>query len=437
MTHVVFVPGILGSVLETPEHEIVWPPRPIEILTGYGRTQTLLREDLVVGDVIREVSCVDVYKPILGTLTAMGFKESGTGDRLHVFPYDWRRDLEELAGSLATKLEEVAADAGPIVVVAHSMGGLVARLMLETGRFDAKPWFSRIDRLVTIGTPHLGAPLALARVLGLDSAMGVSAADFRQLAADPRYPSGYQLLPAPGEAACWDTKVGSGLRELDIYDDAVATQLGLNPVLVARAAWLHDALSAGKVPDHVRYFYFAGCGHQTATRVNVGAAGMVVTRTDDAGDGTVPLWSALPVSAQKQLVVGEHARFFAEENFEAVLYALFGKAFPRPPVGMAAGGVAALSVQALSIRQDEEIELVIAFARPVTSVKAEIVLECSEGPGKPFGASGKNREISFSGPPTPTLTLRLPATFKPGFYRLQLVGRPSSRKPVRFAVSAS
>jgi hypothetical protein len=66
--------------------------------------------------------------------------------------------------------------------------------------------------------------------------------------------------------------------------------------------------------------------------VNVGTSAKQVTRSEDAGDGTVPLWSALPVSAQKQLIVGEHTGFFTETTFKAVFFRLFGKNFATPPI---------------------------------------------------------------------------------------------------------
>jgi phospholipase A1 len=434
MKCVLFVPGTMGSILSTPGGEEVWPPTAGEVLLGYKRKAKLLQDNLVVGDIIREVSCFDVYKPLVETFAAIGFKEAGGGDRLHLFPYDWRRDLEALADQLAARLDAIPAAATSIAVVAHSMGGLIARLVLETGKFADKPWFGKINAFMALATPHLGAPLALARILGLDSAMGISGADFRVIAADRRYPSGYQLLPAPAEAACWDIKAGSTLGALDIYDAAVAAKLGLDPALLARAAWVHASLAKGKPPAHVRYFYFAGSGHKTATRLNVGTSAPQVTRSADAGDGTVPLWSALPRSGQKQLVVGEHASFFTETTFKAVFFRLFGKNFPTPPVG-AIGQPAALSVQSISIRKTDEIELVIAPPASVASVKGKVVLERTDGPDKPFVKFGDDMKVSYAGPPIPVLKLQLPPTGKPGFYRVRFVGKPPASKPAQFAVT--
>lgn len=436
MKCVVFVPGTMGSILFMPDGEEVWPPTPIEVATGYRRKKKLLRDDLVVGDIIRKVSCFDFYKPLVETFAAVGFKEGGAGDQLYVWPYDWRRDLELLADRLAARLDALPAGVTSIAIVAHSMGGLIARLVLETGKCDAKPWFGKINNFMTLATPHLGAPLALGRILGLDSAMGISEEDFREIGADRRYPSGYQLLPAPREAACWDIKAGSTLGELDIYDNATATRLGLDPTLVARVAWLHTTLTKGKAPPHIRYFYFAATGHKTVTRINVATgSSKQMTRTEDAGDGTVPLWSALPKSAQKQLVVGEHASFFTETAFKAVFFRLFGKNFPTPPVAVAGVVTATLSVQSLTIRKTDEIELVIAPTKPVDKVASKVLLERSEGPGKPFKRVGVAKKVTYAGPPIPVLKLRLPATGKPGFYQAHLIGNPSGQKPVQFAVT--
>ena len=38
-------------------------------------------------------------------------------------------------------------------VVAHSMGGLLAREYIESDYYD-----DDVDQLITVGTPHLGAP---------------------------------------------------------------------------------------------------------------------------------------------------------------------------------------------------------------------------------------------------------------------------------------
>ena len=68
---------------------------------------------------------------------------------------DWPRAIEEL------------------VVVGHSMGGLVARSAYHYGRRAGHAWPARLDKLVFLGTPHHGAPLERGGNW-LDFLMGVS-----------------------------------------------------------------------------------------------------------------------------------------------------------------------------------------------------------------------------------------------------------------------
>jgi triacylglycerol esterase/lipase EstA (alpha/beta hydrolase family) len=64
--------------------------------------------------------------------------------------------IEHFAGQLAARIDAICAATGAqrVALIAHSMGGLVARAYLR--RFGA----ARIEQLITIGTPHHGSMLA-------------------------------------------------------------------------------------------------------------------------------------------------------------------------------------------------------------------------------------------------------------------------------------
>ncbi len=64
--------------------------------------------------------------------------------------------LDDYVDALARRVDEVLAetDAVQLILVGHSMGGLVARAYLA--RFGA----ARVARMVTLGTPHAGSQLA-------------------------------------------------------------------------------------------------------------------------------------------------------------------------------------------------------------------------------------------------------------------------------------
>ena len=288
MTHtILFLPGIMGSNLDLPDGERVWPPKPIETVLGYKRIEKLQSPDARPAGIIEKVACFGFYNTILGYFAQLGYGQSGA-QRLLAMDYDWRRDLFDTADEIADRVTAALGTPGAddrLSIVGHSMGGLVGRLLLETGRYDDRAWFPTVDLFMTLSTPHLGAPLALARTLGLDNAVGISGKDFKTLSQNPDYPSGYQLLPAPGEEACWNVEAGDALEPIDIYDPTAAAALGLVPALVGRAKALHDAFAAGVPPEHVRYFYFAGTGHKTVSRVNVDGLGSTGV---DAHEGADP-----------------------------------------------------------------------------------------------------------------------------------------------------
>jgi len=60
--------------------------------------------------------------------------------------------LDELVAAWPTELDE-------LVVIGHSMGGLVARSACHAGERAGHRWRSRLGSLITLGTPHHGAPL--------------------------------------------------------------------------------------------------------------------------------------------------------------------------------------------------------------------------------------------------------------------------------------
>ena len=78
--------------------------------------------------------------------------------------YNTGRRVHVNGARLADALDEVVTtwptDVRRIVLVGHSMGGLVARSACHHGTAAEQDWVERVSNLVYLGTPHLGAPLA-------------------------------------------------------------------------------------------------------------------------------------------------------------------------------------------------------------------------------------------------------------------------------------
>ena len=62
-------------------------------------------------------------------------------------------------GRLLARLLDDLTEAQHIALLGHSMGGLVARSACHAAEADGRSWRTKLRSLVTLGTPHLGAPL--------------------------------------------------------------------------------------------------------------------------------------------------------------------------------------------------------------------------------------------------------------------------------------
>jgi pimeloyl-ACP methyl ester carboxylesterase len=188
---VVFVPGIMGSELWLGDR-LVWPGPPDSLIFRYQLMEQLLDPALDVGDIIRSFSLSEQYGAIVGDLGRCNFTEAA--DTLCVCPYDWRGKNELAAETLARKIESMTRRHNgnlEITIVAHSMGGLIARYYLESNLFAAREGFDKVRQLITFGTPHRGAPLAVTAAMGLEKRLFLSGDQVQQLVNRSDFPSLY------------------------------------------------------------------------------------------------------------------------------------------------------------------------------------------------------------------------------------------------------
>lgn len=92
-----------------------------------------------------------VWRPLLGRLAARGFAPVRAVNLEPLFA-----DIETHTASVLQALRELqrSSDGMPVAIVAHSMGGLVARAALRAGGPGL------VSRIVTIASPHHGTALA-------------------------------------------------------------------------------------------------------------------------------------------------------------------------------------------------------------------------------------------------------------------------------------
>ena len=98
------------------------------------------------------------------------------------------------------------------------------------------------------------------------------------------------------------------------------------PENLEAARRFHAALDLARRPQWVRYFCVAGSRQTTATHVTVAGLGSTPKLTsvepEDAGDGTVPIWSSFLPGVQRLFVGGEHSTIYKNVDLRNGLSAL-------------------------------------------------------------------------------------------------------------------
>jgi pimeloyl-ACP methyl ester carboxylesterase len=418
---VVLVPGILGSVMEL-NGEVIWPGSVLNVfITRYDKMDKLLDPATRPKDIIRKVFVFSQYQNLLQDLERMGFHEAGPTPTLFACPYDWRRANEESAKTLADVIDRAAAlhaDA-EITILGHSMGGLVSRHYLESGRFTARPGFAKVKSFISLATPHIGAAKALGAVMGMEREAFLAPDQVKVLADDGRYPSAYQLLPPEGQPFAWNANVSSRFAPLSVFDAAVASDLGLSMANLAAAKAFHETLDPAKAP--VPYFCFVGTRQTTISLVRVNrAASTIVNRVvrderEDAGDGTVPTWSAGLSRMQSLPVGGEHGTIYKNDDLRRTLATLLGKSGLLAPTTMADVEVA---LRERVAEPGQDIHAALSFLpRPV--LDGELRFErATDDTGAVFAPSGTPLRVSYRGLTHEKLGVIFPAPALRGAYRV-------------------
>jgi pimeloyl-ACP methyl ester carboxylesterase len=313
-------------------------------LEADGRTpmpdQQGIPASLSVGDILWKLEVdipviggtIDLYHGLLTHLLDSGYV---VGETLFPFPYDWRKDIDLTAEDLHTLVgqAQVASGQDQVVIVAHSMGGLVARNYLFTYGTN------NVDQLITLGTPYLGAPKVakvleagdnwgIGRHLG-STILGVGASPLQMQELARNFPTSYQLMPSRDwwSGNAWGNSSSYIVRHSTINFSLIREELGYaetaawigqrrNQQLMAQSLrWQNRGLgNLGLLTDTYYNQRIIGIGNDTlghlnyspyrvCARVDIPFLGpqisclplveLLLPKEDLMGDGTVPFHSAM------------------------------------------------------------------------------------------------------------------------------------------------
>ena len=213
------------------------------------------------------------------TVTASGIMKRYYGEMLLAlaenwnvkdFYFDWRKDLELAADSLNERISSWFDDKAPVHIVAHSMGGLVARTFTKKyksrwGAMWDKPGNGRAGgRLVMLGTPNQGSFAIPQVITGLEGLVRkLALLDLRHniselLETFNSFVGSYQMLPSPEEMGNIKNLYTAGTYS---KFNATVPQQHLNRAL-AHHQWLKDEVDAN------RMIYVAGFDQPTFSDIS-------------------------------------------------------------------------------------------------------------------------------------------------------------------------
>ena len=92
-------------------------------------------------------SFVSIYDSLLKSLENSGYTK---GEDLLIFPYDWRKSLDQLADDLDVFINDNTEPDQRVDIIGHSMGGLIGRIYAQKHGVD------KVDHIITAGSPHRG-----------------------------------------------------------------------------------------------------------------------------------------------------------------------------------------------------------------------------------------------------------------------------------------
>lgn len=333
---IVFIPGIMGSRLceKTGGKAVIWGDSNSYLekrlkKLKLGTDETLSTTDLMPCGIIREVVIIPhiweqtYYSPVLDVL-----KNVRNNQRVLEFDYDWRFSNKENAVKLRDKITGLISAGEKVDIVAHSMGGLIARIYIqELGGAN------HTHALITMGTPHRGSALMFQRLKegldnwpdGLSGGLGLirsTILSFRSM---------YEMLPAYSECCFLSRRDGSRvvLQDLNVYDPAVWQRFGWLPSeyrdepgkrflanQLSRAGEIAAMMRRPVYPDGDKrpVVAIASAKMSTWSRVFFDAGtGEILEPIKRPGDGTVLLFSASNAAILSAPSFNEHVNVFVGE----------------------------------------------------------------------------------------------------------------------------
>ena len=336
---VLIIPGITGSELLSSQDELIWPNTE-KMLRDVGDdflkilnldSNGMPTEKIKSGQVIQKVVVKNIFGKLIYNLESQGY-DFNYSYFLH--PYDWRLNLDETKDNLKNRIEEIKelTHFKKIDIVAHSMGGLLTKdYIKEFGE-------NNINKLIFVGTPHLGAPKA-GKVLIEGDNFDIPWLDSKTIKKIAKnFPSIYELLPSPeyfNHASGYIFSPSSGTPDKQSglgyeLSRSFFNKKGLNSKLIDLADIFFNKGLQDLSFENINAYNIVGCnrgGTQAAYFFSI-SDDKIMNIGYSAGDGTVPMISAEYGNWEQDhrfyIRGASHATMPSEENVRNLILSILG-----------------------------------------------------------------------------------------------------------------
>jgi pimeloyl-ACP methyl ester carboxylesterase len=326
-SNVLFIPGLQASRLYRDDVDLLgggtttrraWEPytnNDIRSLflapNGESLNHTIFPKDIIEA----AYGTKGIYKKFVATMD--GVVADGTIKEWRAYPYDWRMSVNDLVNdNLFREIERLASTSktGKVTVIAHSNGGLIAKMLGK--KLEERGKSALLGRVLLVAVPQLGTPHAIAGMLHGDSQDilgGLVASKSTMRSLGQNMLGAYGLLPSEEfftrVTAPVITFLGNAVGSYDnfanyitdknrfVKEDDMKTAAVLSPSLLVNAQSIHRTIDSWAYPTTTELLAIAGWGVPTTQTVEY-ASGTVKMKKTLAGDGTVVTPSALNSSGQ-------------------------------------------------------------------------------------------------------------------------------------------
>ncbi len=232
-SNVAFLPGIQASRLYEKRDGLdskLWEPNSDELARRLSLNQNGESENKGIHTKTNSEGAIDEFQEIFNVYESFldnmnEWKDTGLISDYRTLPYDWRLSFDKILNRgvvedsklyygkddvtntpyILQELEELAesSDNGKVTIVAHSMGGLLAKKLLnDLENNPSNPYHylvNKIDTVILVASPQLGTPKAIGSLLhGIGQGWSIPVISYDFVTKETARGLGRNMVPAYG-----------------------------------------------------------------------------------------------------------------------------------------------------------------------------------------------------------------------------------------------